>query len=121
MNPPPVPTATNIEKVRSGQKLIIYAILFNIASLPLRFINESSLLALSGGLLLIAVVISIIGLIRLAGGLGYSIGLRILFGFLMLVPCVSLIVLLILNAKATTFLRAAGLRVGLLGASQRPS
>jgi hypothetical protein len=37
---------------------------------------------------------------------------------LMFVPLVGLIVLLVLNSKATAKLRAAGYRVGLLGASR---
>ena len=35
---------------------------------------------------------------------------------LMLVPCVSLLALLVLNHQATSVLRAGGIRVGLLGA-----
>jgi hypothetical protein len=33
-----------------------------------------------------------------------------------MVPCVGLITLLVVNAKATSILKAAGLKVGLLGA-----
>jgi hypothetical protein len=47
----------------------------------------------------------------------YSQGLGILFGILTLIPCVGLIVLLIINAKATAVLKDHGIRVGLLGAN----
>ena len=47
----------------------------------------------------------------------YGVGVGILVGILTLIPCVGLITLLVVNAKATTILRAAGLKVGLLGAS----
>ena len=40
----------------------------------------------------------------------------IVFGILTLVPLVGLIVLLVVNAKATSVLRENGLEVGLLGA-----
>jgi hypothetical protein len=46
----------------------------------------------------------------------YSTALGIVFGILTLLPCVGLIVLLIINAKATATLRANGIKVGLLGA-----
>lgn len=123
MTPPPLPTSSNIENVRSGQKIIIYAILLNIVSFPLRlaFAGDPALNAISALMTLAAIIISIFGLLRLAKGLGYSVILRIVFGVLMILPLISLIVLLVLNAKATAFLRAAGLQVGLLGASKSRS
>jgi hypothetical protein len=35
----------------------------------------------------------------------------------MIVPCISLITLLVVNQKATTYLQQHGVKVGLLGAS----
>jgi hypothetical protein len=46
----------------------------------------------------------------------YSTGLGIVLGLLTLIPCVGLIVLLIVNGKATSVLQANGISVGLLGA-----
>ncbi|MHB1037970.1 MAG: hypothetical protein ACYC35_26375 [Pirellulales bacterium] len=46
----------------------------------------------------------------------YSTGVGILLGILSFIPCVGLLVLLAVNGKATTILRANGIRVGLLGA-----
>ena len=46
----------------------------------------------------------------------YSAGVGILLGILTLVPCIGLIVLLIVNGKATEILKQNGIRVGLLGA-----
>jgi hypothetical protein len=43
-------------------------------------------------------------------------GLGIVFGILALVPCAGLIVLLVVNLKATSILKDNGIRVGLLGA-----
>lgn len=45
--------------------------------------------------------------------------LALLCGFLMLVPCLNVLVMLVLSWKATGTLRKAGVRVGLLGASEK--
>ncbi|MDA1232425.1 MAG: hypothetical protein O2856_16755 [Planctomycetota bacterium] len=46
----------------------------------------------------------------------HGTGPGILLGILCLVPCVGLIVLLIINSKATNILKQNGIKVGLLGA-----
>jgi hypothetical protein len=46
----------------------------------------------------------------------YGTGVGIVLGILTLVPLVGLIVLLVINGKATTVLRHHGIRVGLMGA-----
>jgi hypothetical protein len=43
-------------------------------------------------------------------------GLGVLFGFLTLIPCVGLIILLIVNQQATSLLQRNKVRVGLFGA-----
>jgi len=53
---------------------------------------------------------------KLAKALGHS---EILYAILMFIPFVSLIILLILSGKATTRLKEAGIRVGLLGADPK--
>jgi hypothetical protein len=55
----------------------------------------------------------VISVLRLAKALGMS---QVLYAILMFVPCVSLIVLLMLNGKATAQLKQAGIKVGLMGA-----
>ncbi len=47
----------------------------------------------------------------------YGTGAGIVLGILTLVPCVGLIVLLLVNGKATAILKENGIRVGLLGAN----
>lgn len=47
----------------------------------------------------------------------YSVGVGILLGILALVPCVGLLVLLLINGKATRILKQNGIKVGLLGAN----
>ncbi len=46
----------------------------------------------------------------------YNTGLGILFGILSLIPCLGLLILLMVNGKATNVMRANGYSVGLLGA-----
>lgn len=46
----------------------------------------------------------------------YSTGVGILLGILALIPCVGLLVLLLVNGKATSILKQNGIKVGLLGA-----
>lgn len=47
----------------------------------------------------------------------YGVGLGILLGVLSLAPCLGLIVLLLVNGKATNVLRQNGIKVGLMGAN----
>ncbi len=47
----------------------------------------------------------------------YSTVVGVLLGVLTLIPCLGLIVLLSVNAKATGILRKNGIKVGLLGAN----
>ena len=46
----------------------------------------------------------------------HGTGQGILLGILCLIPCVGLLVLLIINSKATNVLKQNGIKVGLLGA-----
>ena len=127
--PPPIPRtrSSKIESVRSGQRLILIAILltfsfnFSSTSIALRLAagNERAVLILNGLIGLAAIILSIIGLLRMTSGLSYQIALRIIFCILMIIPLLNLITLVILNSKATTTLRNNGYKVGLLGAEKR--
>lgn len=103
-----------IEKVASGQKMIIWAILLNFLTIGL----QVAIGDIAGLLGIVALIFSLVGLFRLATGLGYSTGAKIGFVILLLIPLIGLITLLILNSKATAALRAAGYKVGLLGATK---
>lgn len=126
-NPYAPPTAKNLEaagagrddpqilKVKSGQKMILWAIVMN-------FVATGIALTGTGGVIvallvnLVALVMSVWGLIRLCSGLGFSVIAIIFLVLLMIVPLVNLLTLLILNRKGTTALREAGYSVGLMGA-----
>jgi hypothetical protein len=47
----------------------------------------------------------------------YSVGVGIVLGILALFPCIGLVVLLIINGKATSILRNNNIKVGFLGAN----
>lgn len=94
--------------------MIIYAILVNIAGLLLR----GALGSIFGLLVLASIVLSLLGVYRVSSGFGMPIGTKVLLLIGMFVPFVSLIIMVVLNAKATKALRAAGYRVGLLGATK---
>ena len=125
-NPYSAPSATQVglqdgsvrlESIASGQKLVIYAILVYFAVIILQLVVGP----IAGVLLLVSMVMGIIGVIRLASGLGKSTASKVIFVVLLFIPLVGLITLLVLNGKATAALRAGGYRVGLLGASRPAS
>jgi hypothetical protein len=97
-----------------GQKLLIYAILVNIATIVLRG-AFGPLLGLLG---LVTLVLSIMGIFGMAAALRFSTLSKVLLAISMLIPRVNLIVMLVLNGKATKVLKAGGYNVGLLGASK---
>lgn len=110
----PMACDSDIEQVASAQKLIIYAILGYFAAVAL----QAVLGPIAALLLVLVVCAALVGTFKLCAGMGFSMSSRVILLVLMFVPLVSLIVLLVLNAKATGKLRAAGYHVGLLGATR---
>jgi len=107
--------SSSLGDVASGQKLVIYAILLYFLAAALRTaVGPIALLALLA--LLACLVMSWTGIYKIARGLDYPVGWRIVLLVLMLVPLVGLLVLVLLSSKATSRLRKAGYSVGLLGA-----
>jgi uncharacterized membrane protein YhhN len=104
--------ATRTRDIAAGQRLIIAALLLNIASAVLQLTLGDAAFAVG----LLSAVLATVGLVRLGRGLGYSIPRRIVLIVLASIPLVGLITLLILNAKATKALRGSGISVGLFGA-----
>ena len=108
-----------LRRVARYQQWVIFAIVanlgINVASMAMR--GQDPLLQLgivAVALVILVLVITAIGL--LANEL-MGIGVAILCGFLMIVPCISLITLLVVNQKATTYLQQHGIKVGLVGAN----
>lgn len=110
-----------VEHVRIGQRwvnitFLVYLMLLAASRVAGLETGTLSLVALAGYLLLI--IGGAVGLGRIGTGMQTHIVLRVLSVILLLVPfpAVPLLVLALSSARATRFLRKAGLKVGLLGA-----
>ncbi len=104
-----------LPKVAKGQKLVINAIL---AYFLLSALNGAGVL---GNILILLVVLVILivslwGVVLLVINLNYSIVMGVVVVLLMFLPLINWITLLILNAQATSALRAGGYKVGFMGA-----
>jgi hypothetical protein len=123
--PPPVPDepqadeGTDLRFVASKQKGIITCILLYLLVVLVRFVMPprlDAILLAAGGVIAIVAAVFVFQLsVRLHGK-----GLGILFGILTLVPLVGLVVLLVVNGKATALLKENGWQVGFLGAKEPP-
>lgn len=105
-----------LRAIAFNQKAIILCILVYLILVAVQFaIPEESRIYL--GFALIPLGITATVFVFLLATKVYSTGMGVLLGILTLIPCVGLIVLLIINAKATNTLKSHGIHVGLLGAS----
>jgi len=112
---------TLLQQTATGQKLVIYAILVYIAAIIAtqvfpQFVKPFGIILLIG-----IAAMSLTGIIKLASGLEYSTVATVLLALGSFIPLVGLLILLMLNGKATAALKAAGYKVGLLGASGIPA
>ena len=131
--PGPEMDAERVQGLRSGQKLAIYAILIYLVAIVVQTSLRSTalspgthglLMAVGSGLLLIAgslaaLIMSLMGVWKMGYGLGVGTILRVVMLIFMIVPLINILLLLVVNARATRKLRQAGYRVGFLGVSGR--
>jgi len=109
-------TREDLRSVAKFQKGILVCILIYLIAVVIQFALPPELrLFLSIGVLLVGIAGTVF--VFLLAIKVYSTGLGILLGILTLIPCVGLVVLLVVNQKATTVLKQNGIRVGLLGAN----
>ncbi len=113
-----------IREIAKRQRAIIMCILVQLALYVVLIAGQRTfpplvVLGVAGAMLAVDVV-GVIFVFLLATKL-YGIGVGILLGLLTFAPCLGLITLLIVNARATAILRQAGLKVGLLGATVPPN
>jgi hypothetical protein len=109
------PGAASLRELARGQKLLIFAILINIAAIVLRSALSTLLAAVLG---LVTLVLAIMGILGMAAALRFTSAVKVLLALSMLIPFVNLVVMLFLNVRATKVLKARGYKVGLLGASK---
>lgn len=104
-------------EVAKYQRWVIFAVLANICLYVL-------ILAMQGRpfpanlivpAVALPVVIFMIAAIFMLTRRLINTGVAVLFSVLMFVPCVSLIVLLVVNQMATAFLQSSGVKVGFFG------
>lgn len=112
-------TRRDLRAVAKYQKGIIICIAINLLLLPMMALVPNDLLrfVIRVAYLLVAVVSTV--LVFLLAIKVYSIGVGIVLGFLSLFPLIGLIVLLVVNGKATKILQQNGIKVGFLGANPR--
>jgi hypothetical protein len=121
-----------VQRLRSGQKRAIYAILIYLVTLVVQagmrgaahsppgapeLLMASDFLLTAGGLA--ALIMSLMGVWKMGYGLGIGAILRVVMLIFMIVPLINILLLLIVNARATRKLRQAGYKVGFLGVSGR--
>lgn len=105
----------DLRAVAKYQKGIVVCILIYLVAVFSQLVVPQGVRPfIAGGVLLVGLAGTIF--VFLLAMKVYSTGLGILFGILTLVPCIGLIVLLVVNGKATSILKQNGLKVGLLGA-----
>lgn len=107
-----------LRRVAKYQQWVINALAVNIAINIVAVVARGhQSIALSLGMLAVAVSVAVFAMVAiflLAREL-YHIGIAVVCAILMIVPCISLIVLLVVNGKATAYLQQHGIKVGFLG------
>lgn len=109
-------TREDLMNVAKYQKGIVICILINILAYIFGFIVPAELQLIVGLCVLVVALTATVFVFLLATKV-YSTGVGVLMGILTLIPCVGLIVLLVINGKATNVLKQNGIKVGLLGAN----
>lgn len=105
----------DLRRVASYQKGILVCILIYLIAMFGQFALPPELRVLvSGGVIVVGLVGTVF--VFLLAMKVYSTVVGILLGILALVPCLGLLILLMVNGKATAVLKQNGIRVGLLGA-----
>jgi len=113
--PPPTGERADLRTIATRQRAIMFCILGYIILFVLQFAFPPPLRLVVG---LAAFAMQIAGAVfvfMLALAL-YGTAAGVVLGILTLIPLIGLIVLLIINGKATNLLRAHGIHVGLMGA-----
>jgi hypothetical protein len=106
----------DLRSIATYQKGIIFCILFNLIAFACQFVLPDALRIFLfvgfGGLSIVATVF-----VFLLATKVYSTGTGIVYAILTFIPLIGLVMLLLINGKATKILKSHGIRVGLLGAT----
>ncbi len=107
-----------LRRVAKYQRRVIFALLATIICNIVVFLDlagESFLLNLALLIVSLGVVVFAIYSTFLLAKQVINVGVAVVCAILVLVPFVSLIVLLVVNQKATTYLQQHGIKVGFMG------
>jgi hypothetical protein len=107
-------TASRLEKMAKGQKLVIYAVLIYFITAALRVVLGPLILVV----LLVSLVLSLMGLYKVLSARESHIAVKIILFALLFVPLINILVLLSINSRATKTLREGGYKVGFMGATK---
>lgn len=106
----------DLRAIANYQRGIIVCILINLALYASQFaVPEDKRLILLIGIVPAAIASTVF--VFLLSTKVYSTGTGVILGILTLIPCIGLIVLLIINGKATATLKQHRIRVGFFGAN----
>ena len=105
----------DLRSVAQFQKGILVCILIYLVAVVAQFAIPQDVRPLVGLGVLVVGLVGTVFVFLLATKV-YNVGIGILLGILTLIPCLGLIVLLVVNGKATSILKRNGIKVGLLGA-----
>jgi hypothetical protein len=125
-NPPPTPgpgqyppgLREDLKAVATYQRYVLWCLLFQI------IIYFAGGYAMQSGLIPFLIFQILLGMIGLAGVVSaillgirvYGVVLGILFGLFVFFPCLGLVILLLMNQRATSYLQQHGIEVGFMGA-----
>ncbi|MBT5900761.1 MAG: hypothetical protein HOH58_01475 [Opitutaceae bacterium] len=104
-------------RVCSGQRFAVWAIMLNLLTVPLLLVPEGALIR--APLILVAIVLAVLGIVRMSQELNISLVLIVLMAMGMVIPFLNLVILLVINARATRYLRDHGYTVGMFGAKPK--
>ena len=105
----------DVKTIAKHQKALIICILIQIAAFCVQLGVPPQLRPIVSLAYLVTSLAATVFVFMLAMKL-YSTGMGIFLGILSLIPCLGLLILLMVNSKATTALKESGIKVGFLGA-----
>ncbi|MDB5329137.1 MAG: hypothetical protein JWP03_288 [Phycisphaerales bacterium] len=110
------PPRNDLRNIAVRQKAIMYCILGYVALIVGQFALPPELRIIVALLAMGVSITAAVFVFMLAISV-YNTGIGIVLGILTLIPFLGLLVLLVINSKATGILREHGIRVGLMGAN----
>ncbi len=91
--------------------MLLYALMLGLASVTV--VGVGAVL----GVQFLAQILWILQIVRLFAAMRVGLMMRLVYIVLLFIPLVSLVIVLLANAQATSMLRATGVRLGLMGVS----